>query len=473
MIALVNSRLGGSVTLNPSPAAATLADDSLTGVVVPLSLRYRPLAVHLPPTMSTAARTMTQRVADYLRTLGASDQPVCLLDLGSHGEFLRRNLESGLPGYRFAYYNYFYPDIRGNGAEENFTDQRYRCVVALSHPAHYHLIARYVRRRFAGPPAVVLPFAQGASNASGLTVSYGPQAPLIVLQYPGAGSKRLLPVWKAFMQAYQRTRIDFTESFFNCRFIESIDPQRQLVDGPHFGAHLLSFEEFERYYAGVFATLDYFQWTEFHHPVTTAFLGSLRDCRIIYLHRDPRDIVTSVYHRYTYDALPEDFARYQSLDKEEALLRLLDGFDYIHCRRSCVDQIPSIEFMARNFAEIKSFPNIYPLKYEDIRYRPHEAYADLFRWLGLDTIGFVPSPSDVIAAHVPKGTFQHASEGKMKEGQENARIYRPLGLMVTHNLRKGVSGDWKNHFTPAVKKKVKDVAGEALIALGYEEGLDW
>jgi hypothetical protein len=40
-------------------------------------------------------------------------------------------------------------------------------------------------------------------------------------------------------------------------------------------------------------------------------------------------------------------------------------------------------------------------------------------------------------------------------------------------FRKGAIGDWRNHFDDDHKAAFKEVAGELLIELGYESGLDW
>jgi len=40
-------------------------------------------------------------------------------------------------------------------------------------------------------------------------------------------------------------------------------------------------------------------------------------------------------------------------------------------------------------------------------------------------------------------------------------------------FRKGVSGDWKNHFDYEIKEVFKEKAGDLLIELGYEKDLDW
>lgn len=39
--------------------------------------------------------------------------------------------------------------------------------------------------------------------------------------------------------------------------------------------------------------------------------------------------------------------------------------------------------------------------------------------------------------------------------------------------RKGIHGDWRNHFSEKQKNIFKEIAGSTLIDLGYEKGLDW
>lgn len=40
-------------------------------------------------------------------------------------------------------------------------------------------------------------------------------------------------------------------------------------------------------------------------------------------------------------------------------------------------------------------------------------------------------------------------------------------------VRKGIAGDWRNHFTSAEIREFKAMAGEALLELGYEKTPDW
>ena len=40
-------------------------------------------------------------------------------------------------------------------------------------------------------------------------------------------------------------------------------------------------------------------------------------------------------------------------------------------------------------------------------------------------------------------------------------------------LRKGVVGDWKNHFSIEAKQLISEYLGDRLIALGYEKNNNW
>lgn len=49
---------------------------------------------------------------------------------------------------------------------------------------------------------------------------------------------------------------------------------------------------------------------------------------------------------------------------------------------------------------------------------------------------------------------------------------RGLEDIMAHH-RKGIHGDWRNHFTPRIKSEFKDRLGQVLIETGYESNFDW
>ena len=57
--------------------------------------------------------------------------------------------------------------------------------------------------------------------------------------------------------------------------------------------------------------------------------------------------------------------------------------------------------------------------------------------------------------------------------EEIIQIAKKIFFKRSTTFRKGQIGDWQNHFTDDHKRVFKEVAGEALITLGYENGYDW
>ncbi len=53
------------------------------------------------------------------------------------------------------------------------------------------------------------------------------------------------------------------------------------------------------------------------------------------------------------------------------------------------------------------------------------------------------------------------------------RIARKTWSQDSSTFRKGVIGDWKNHFNDAHREAFKRVAGQEIVDLGFEQNLDW
>jgi hypothetical protein len=71
------------------------------------------------------------------------------------------------------------------------------------------------------------------------------------------------------------------------------------------------------------------------------------------------------------------------------------------------------------------------------------------------------------------------SRTELREAVVAARFERLTGGRrrgeedVAAHQRKGVAGDWRNHFTPAVERAFKERFGDLLIATGYAADTDW
>lgn len=96
------------------------------------------------------------------------------------------------------------------------------------------------------------------------------------------------------------------------------------------------------------------------------------------------------------------------------------------------------------------------LRYEQMLADPRgtlERVADLYR---------LPRDEATIASILEATSFRAMSGGR-DSGQDNSGAF----------VRKGVAGDWKNHFDEPTKDLYKDEIGGFLIDFGYEKDTDW
>jgi len=169
--------------------------------------------------------------------------------------------------------------------------------------------------------------------------------------------------------------------------------------------------------------------------------------RYVLVIRDLRDAAVSWYFsmRYSHglnDTVAEARAKLEEMDFD-------DGMVYI------------IEERLSGFADIQLSWLRRPegsrllVRYEDLIADEHREFDKIF-----DHCAFDATPRQRRAA-VKNESFRKKtgrSRGKEK---------------VSSHHRKGVSGDWRNHFSDRARAAFKDRYGELLVETGYERGLDW
>jgi hypothetical protein len=179
---------------------------------------------------------------------------------------------------------------------------------------------------------------------------------------------------------------------------------------------------------------------------------------VVVLWRDGRDVLISQY--------------YHSLFKnEKGNARLVDitrsnlkFSDYNNIQKNLIDFIEYIyrkkihpKFSWADFVRVwGKRADVVHATYEDLRQNPVSELKRITKSLSGKDIS-----SSQAQAIAQKYSFEKQS-GR-KPGQEDSGSF----------MRKGIIGDWKNHFTPEARTLFDKYAGDALITLGYEKDHAW
>ncbi len=218
------------------------------------------------------------------------------------------------------------------------------------------------------------------------------------------------------------------------------------------------------------------------------FIGDPDRFRGIHIIRDPRDIAISSYfsHRNSHstEGWPE-LAQFRTvlerLPKDEGILADLkftaqlpvDGWDI-----NLFDTIKEWNYQAKNVLE---------LRFENLIMDPYQQILNMFDFLGIVDFSepdlanllrycdrrvqprriFVRKPLNSIPAWallliLYENRFAKLAGGR-KKGEED----------VNSHYRRGMPGDWRNHFNELHKQYFKEHYNDLLVMLGYESGYEW
>lgn len=186
------------------------------------------------------------------------------------------------------------------------------------------------------------------------------------------------------------------------------------------------------------------------------------DARFLHMLRDGRDVIVSdmflLFKELERREMPEDARREAAAAREHYVF---GKGSRIPLFRPAVLRYLTTEWATavsggRRAESLLGSGQWCEVRYEAIAERPVEELRTILRWLGV--AADVPQAEHLVRTH----TFEQLSGGRSR-GQEDP----------TAEWRKGIAGDWKNHFTNENKDLFKSIAGELLIELGYEQDTDW
>lgn len=152
-------------------------------------------------------------------------------------------------------------------------------------------------------------------------------------------------------------------------------------------------------------------------------------CKLVAIYRDGRDVVVSARFFQTC------YKRLSNWSFRQAVLRWRDDIE--------------------RQAQVRALGDLYTLSYEDLVRSPRPTLRRLLQYLGL------PTEAETLSDMVARSSFRFRT-GR-EPGQENRLRFS----------RKGIIGDWRNHFGPQEKRTFKELAGDQLVALGYETSHEW
>ncbi len=182
-----------------------------------------------------------------------------------------------------------------------------------------------------------------------------------------------------------------------------------------------------------------------------------------FIFRDPRDVVVShvfyvtdmearhVHHEY-YKSLPDFDARLNVSilgrpDFRAERSRSAASFDY--AQDDVQDDFPDIAGRFAPYLDWLNQPEVLTIHFEDLI---HARAATLTRIM------------DHLLSRIPL----RATRELILDSLETS-----INPKKSPTFRSGKTGEWKKHFTDEHKKIFKDVAGDLLVKLGYEQNNDW
>jgi len=179
---------------------------------------------------------------------------------------------------------------------------------------------------------------------------------------------------------------------------------------------------------------------------------------VVVLFRDGRDVMVSWYHHCLFynergnSRLVDIVRRDLPFNDYDNVSENLPAFiEYAFTRQKHPDFSWS-EFVRKWYGK----QNVVYCRYEDLRVRT----AEELRRVVFDLSGTELEPA--IAESIAD-RFSFSRQAGRTPGEENKSSF----------LRKGLVGDWKNHFNEEARKLFDQYAGKELIMLGYETDHQW
>ncbi|MBI5934066.1 MAG: sulfotransferase domain-containing protein [Chloroflexi bacterium] len=187
------------------------------------------------------------------------------------------------------------------------------------------------------------------------------------------------------------------------------------------------------------------------------FVQQDRPIKTFVVLRDLRDTLVSYYfslkvsHVMLSDIMTEGSQKLNDLDIEQGLLYLCGDVQGSRSEQA----MPIQAEIQRSWLPVCDQGGALLVRYEDLIADEQAWFAKIAEYCEMDI------SKSRLEEIVAKNSF--SNKAGRKRGEEDA----------SSHYRKGISGDWRNHFSDRLKEKFKQAYGQLLIETGYEKDLDW
>jgi hypothetical protein len=182
--------------------------------------------------------------------------------------------------------------------------------------------------------------------------------------------------------------------------------------------------------------------------------------QVVLVVRDPRDQAVSRMFHLKRDETHAWQPTFKQLSKDEALMLSIEGQED-HENLPFLPGVTAWHSFTRQWLD--GGMKLICIRYEDLLAAPEEEMGQVFDRLGIA----ISEP--LLKAVVRRNRFERLTVGRKfwqkgrDRGQEDAGSH----------FRKGITGDWQNHFNEDHRRRFKELAGDWLIEMGYETDMDW
>jgi len=175
-----------------------------------------------------------------------------------------------------------------------------------------------------------------------------------------------------------------------------------------------------------------------------------KDRLMVFLYRDPRDFIISQVFYATHMHKGHGMHRYYTESLHTMEERINAAIQGVEDGSNTDSSLSNVRIKYDKYLDWLNQPRVLCLRFEDLILDRDIALGKL-----LDTLA--------VRGFVSQVTRQQAVE----------TLKQAITPKSSGTFRKGKPGNWKEHFTDVNRKLFKEMSGDLLIRLGYEQNADW